>query len=130
MAKPLSDVTYTVTEKPHTNGVVAMPIKKVTIELDEIGYPGWHCTLRLNPRSEVWDRFISDPSRDVAWSVFREFIIDWNFGDEDGRPFNVQTTKATDLPRDVTEYLVGKYIDAFNASVELPKAPESNSNDT
>jgi hypothetical protein len=37
----------------------AMPIKTAVVAFDEVGYPGWHATLRTNPRASVYDDFLS-----------------------------------------------------------------------
>jgi hypothetical protein len=115
-------------EEPTMNGVVAMPVKKVTISLDEIGYTGWKCVLRTNPRAEYWDRFLSDNDPEAVWINFATFILDWNFGDEEGNKLPLPPeTKRIDLPAEIPNFLVNHYIDAFNEAAGFPKLPNDNS---
>jgi hypothetical protein len=119
-----------VIEAPHMNGVVAMPVKKIRVELDEIGYKGWWCEMRTNPRSELWDKFVTSPP-EKNWEMFSPFILDWNFGDEDGNALPLPPeTRTQDLPFEVPTYLVNKYLAAFNEAAGLPKAPEPILEDT
>lgn len=118
-------------ETPSSNGVVAMPIKTVTITFDEIGYDGWWCRLRTNPKSELWDRFLSDSEADKVWENFSPFILEWNFGDENGKALPLPpATKRDDLPIEIPVFMINKFVDAFNERTGLPKVPESNSSDT
>jgi hypothetical protein len=113
-----------------TNGVVAMPIKTTTIQLDEIGYPGWECTMRTNPRSERFDALLAADGENT-WNIFSEFFIKWNFGDEKGNLMPLPpATKRGDLPTDVPTFLLNKYFEAFNSLVGFPKAPSENSEAT
>jgi hypothetical protein len=122
---------FTLSEAPTTNGVVAMPVKTVTIELDEIGYPGWKCTLRTNPRAELWDKFLSESGSDQVWENFSVFILSWNFGDEEGNPLPLPPkTKRNDLPTEIPNFILSKYIDAFNEVVAFPKVQGDNSEPT
>lgn len=117
---------YTV-DTPAMNGVVAMPIKKVTLSLDEIGYPGWKVTLRTNPRAELWDKFLSESDPENVWNNFAGFILDWNFGDEDGNALPLPPeTRRIDLPAEIPNFLVNGYIDAFNTAAGFPKLLSDN----
>lgn len=124
-------MTVYVTETPGVNGVVPMPVKKTVVELDEIGYPGWKCVLRTNPRAEAWDRFLSETDNEAVWNNFSTFILEWNFGDEEGNPLPLPpATRRQDLPAEIPNFLVNHYIDAFNEAAGFPKALRSNSEDT
>lgn len=117
-----------VVETPGMNGVIPMPIKKVVIELDSIGYPGWKCILRTNPRAEMWDKFLSETETEQVWVNFAKFIMDWNFGDEDGNKLPLPPeTRRIDLPAEIPNFLVNSYIDAFNEAAGFPKLREDNS---
>jgi len=119
---------YTVTEVPALNGPIPMPIKKVTLELDEIGYPGWKVVLRTNPRAEIWDKFLSENEAEQVWLNFGRFILDWNFGDEEGNKLPLPPeTRRIDLPAEIPNFLVNKYIDAFNEAAGFPKVQRDNS---
>ena len=62
---------------------VAFPIRTAEIALDEIGYAGWHATVRLNPRSSVYDQLVS--FEDNWWAAFGQIVLDWNFPQRAGR---------------------------------------------
>lgn len=123
------------TVTPSSNGVVAMPIKTITLTFDDIGYAGWWCKLRSNPRAEQWDKFLSDSNIENAWKNFSIFILDWNFGDEHGKLLPLPKedgtgTKLGDLPIEIPISIINKYTASFNSATELPKEPNDNSSDT
>jgi hypothetical protein len=105
-----------------------MPIKTVVITLDEIAYPGWQAEMRLNIRAHAYDEFLSqDP--DKFWSAFTDIVIGWNFVNEDGTPMPLPKDGLgpRDLPIDVLNTLVLRYVEAMADSAAIPKARESGS---
>lgn len=111
------------------NGVGApMPIKSVLIECDDAGYPGWYARLRTNIPARVYDDFVAqDETR--FWSSLQQIVLEWNFADTDGEPLPTPANGLSwrDLPFDLAQHLVRRYVDAFNAATQVPKASESNS---
>lgn len=118
-------------ETPHANGAIAMPIKEAEIDLSDIGYTGWIAYMRLNPRSEVFDRFIGD-DQDKSWEAFGQLVLRWNFLWEDGSemPLPSKGLKKDDLPTEVIWALNHRYMVAFNERTQLPKLQEETSKDT
>jgi hypothetical protein len=111
------------------NGLTAtMPIKNAVIPLDEIGYAGWQAELRLNIRARTYDDFLSQ-DRDKFWAAFAEIVRDWNFHDEDGDPLPLPRDGLgpRDLPIDVLNTLVLRYIEAMGDSAAIPKARDATS---
>jgi hypothetical protein len=112
------------------NGVVPMPIKTVDIDCTPAGYPGWTVSMRLNPRSSVYDDFISsDVER--SWRGLAAIVQSWNFSDEQGQPIkqprDCASASDADLPFDLYAFIVRAYLDAFNAAAAPPKEPENSS---
>jgi hypothetical protein len=116
----------------HTNGVVPMPVKTITIECDEVGYPGWKIEMRLNPRSEAFDIFVSG-DEDTSWEGFKQIVVAWNFGDENGvaLPLPKDGLKRGQLPSDgLLNFIYKKYFEEFNSRIVLPKPLSEASSDT
>jgi len=116
------------------NGMVALPINTVDIELDEIGYPGWVITMRTNPRASVYDDFIAVDDMPRWWKAFGKIVQTWNFADEDSQPLphpgEVESERDLDLPVGVIGYIYRRYIEEFRLSVGLPKVPDASSETT
>lgn len=114
--------------------VVRMHVKTIDISLDEIGYEGWSVTMRTNPRSSVYDGLIALDDQGGWWKSFGEVVLHWNFADEDGTelplPKDVGSEHDLDLPYPVIGYVFKRYLEAFRAAVELPKAPRDDSEPT
>ena len=124
-------MTSSTTER--RNGTaVAFPIKEAVIALDEIGYAGWQATVRLNPRSSVYDQLVSFD--DGWWSALGQIVLDWNFLTEQGEPLplprDVASEKELDLPVGVMTFLFTRYLEAVRAAAEVPKGPDSSSSAT
>jgi hypothetical protein len=112
------------------NGTVPLRVNTVDISLDEIGYPGWVVSMRINPRVSVHDDFVSvDETR--FWAAFGKLVQSWNFADEDGRPFPLPSECASeaelDLPVHVLGFIFRRYIEEFRVRAGLPKVPDDNS---
>lgn len=109
-------------------GASALPIKVAEIGLDEIGYAGWHASMRLNVRARTYDAFLSQ-DRDEFWSAFSEIAVGWNLRDEDGQPLPLprEGLGPRDLPIDILNTLVLRYIEAMADSAAVPKARDSGS---
>jgi len=111
---------------------VAFPIKTAEIALDEIGYVGWHATVRLNPRSSVYDQLLSFEGE--WWAAFGQIVLDWNFVSEQGDPVPlpraVASEKELDLPYGVLTFLFARYLEAVRAATEVPKGPDASSSTT
>jgi len=114
---------------PSRNGTGApMPIKTVTIDCDEAGYPGWHARLRTNIPARVFDDFASlDEER--FWRSLGTIVVEWNFADEDGSPLPTPADGLSwrDLPYDLAAHLVRSYSEAFAALTQVPKASDASS---
>jgi hypothetical protein len=106
----------------------SMPIKTAVITLDDIGYAGWQAELRLNVRARTYDDFLSQ-DRERFWAAFADIVRDWNFHDEDGDPLPLPRDGLgpRDLPIDVLNTLVLRYVEAMSDSAAIPKAREANS---
>jgi hypothetical protein len=112
------------------NGTAVMfPIKTADIALDEIGYWGWHATVRLNPRSSIYDQLVAFEGD--WWSAFGQIVLDWNFVGEQGEsiplPRAVVSEKELDLPVGVLTFLFARYLEAVRAAAEVPKGPDGSS---
>jgi hypothetical protein len=105
-----------------------MPIHFTQISLDEIGYEGWVANLRLNIRARVYDDFLSQ-DRDVFWAAFSAIVLDWNFTDEEGEPLPLPKDGlgSRDLPIDILNTLVLRYVEAMTDSAAIPKARSESS---
>lgn len=105
-----------------------MPIKTAVIALDEIGYAGWQAELRLNVRAKTYDDFLSQ-DRETFWQAFSAIVVDWNFHDEDGDPLPLPRDGLgpRDLPIDILNTLVLRYVEAMADSAAIPKAREAGS---
>ncbi|HKD00637.1 MAG TPA: hypothetical protein VKG20_21525 [Methylomirabilota bacterium] len=111
------------------NGLGApMPIKTVEVLCDDAGYPGWHASLRTNVRSSTWDDFISSDV-EKFWRSLERIVVAWNFADEDGAPLPTpaEGLKWQEMPFDLAQFLVRRYIDEFNRLTAVPKASDSDS---
>jgi len=108
-----------------------MPIKSVCLTLDEIGYDGWQVEMRLNVRARTYDHFLSQ-ERDEFWSAFSEIVQSWNFLNEDGDPLPLPKDGLgpRELPIDILNTLVLRYVEAMADSAALPKARASTSDAT
>ena len=104
-----------------------MPIKTATVALDEIGYEGWHAELRLNVRARTYDDFLSQ-DRDRFWAAVSEIVVGWNFLSEDGEPLPLPKDGLgpRDLPIDILNTLVLRYVEAMADSAAIPKARDAN----
>jgi hypothetical protein len=109
----------------------SLPIKTATISLDEIGYDGWLAELRLNVRARTYDAFLSQ-ERDEFWAAFSEIVVGWNFQDEDGQPLPLPRDGLgpRDLPIDILNTLVLRYVEAMADSAAIPKARAERSETT
>jgi len=108
-----------------------MPIKTTTIALDEIGYDGWSAELRLNVRARTYDAFLSQ-ERDEFWAAFCDIVVSWNLEDEDGQPLPLPKDGlgSRDLPIDILNTLVLRYVEAMADSAAIPKARAEHSEAT
>jgi len=106
----------------------SMPIHFVSIRLDEIGYDGWYAEMRLNIRARTYDDFLN-PDRDVFWAALSQIVLKWNFLNEDGTPMPLPKDGLgpRDLPIDVLNTLVLRYVEAMSDSAAIPKARDANS---
>lgn len=109
-------------------GIDALPIKVAEIDLGEIGYPGYAVAMRLNIRARTYDDFLSQ-ERDQFWSAFREIVVAWNLRDEDGEslPLPRDGLGPRDLPIDILNTLVLRYVEAMADSAAIPKARDAGS---
>jgi hypothetical protein len=109
-----------------TDVTATMPIKTAVIRLDDIGYDGWQAELRLNVRARTYDDFLSQ-DRDRFWAAFSEIVRDWNFHDEEGDPLPLPRDGLgpRDLPIDVLNTLVLRYVEAMSDSAAIPKARDA-----
>jgi len=100
-----------------------MPIVTTRIDLGEIGYDDWFAVMRLNVRARTYDDFLSQ-DRDQFWRGFSEIVQGWNFTDEDGQPLPLPRDGLgpRDLPIDLLNTLVLRYVEAMNSSAAIPKA--------
>jgi hypothetical protein len=106
----------------------SLPIRSATVHLDEIGYPGWCVDMRLNVRAKTYDDFLSaDAER--FWAAFSAIVVGWNLGDEDGTPMPLPRDGLgpRDLPIDILNTLVMRYVEAMAESAAVPKAREASS---
>jgi len=104
----------------------SMPIKTATVALDDIGYDGWQAELRLNVRARTYDAFLSQ-DRDEFWTAFGEIVIGWNFLSEDGQPLPLPKDGLgpRDLPIDILNTRVRRYVEAMADSAAIPKARDA-----
>lgn len=111
-----------------TDVTATMPIKTAVITLDDIGYAGWQAELRLNVRARTYDDFLSQ-DREQFWAAFAEIVRDWNFRSEDGDPLPLPRDGLgpRDLPIDVLNTLVLRYVEAMSDSAAIPKARDATS---
>jgi hypothetical protein len=109
----------------------SMPIKTTTISFEEIGYDGWSAEVRLNVRARTYDAFLSQ-ERDEFWAAFAEIVVSWNFLDEDGQPLPLPRDGLgpRDLPIDILNTLVLRYVEAMADSAAIPKARAEHSETT
>jgi hypothetical protein len=79
--------------------------------------------MRLNIRARTYDAFLSQ-DRDEFWRAFTEIAVDWNFLDEDGSrmPLPREGLGPRDLPIDILNTLVLRYVEAMADSAAVPKA--------
>jgi len=102
---------------------VSLPIKSTRIGLEDIGYPEWWVEMRLNVRARTYDAFLSqDPAE--FWEAFSEIVLGWNLEDEDGTimPLPKDGLGPRDLPIDILNTLVLRYVEAMADSAAVPKA--------
>jgi len=106
----------------------SMPIKTATIDLEEIDYPGWHAEMRLNVRARTYDAFLSQDTEQF-WDAFSQIVVGWNLLDEDGQPLPLPRDGLgpRDLPIDILNTLVLRYVEAMADSAAVPKAREPSS---
>jgi len=100
-----------------------MPIHSVDIALDEIGYAGWTISMRLNVRARTYDDFLSQ-DREVFWTAFSAIVLGWNLLDEDGQalPLPKDGLGPRELPIDILNTVVLRYVEAMADSAAIPKA--------
>jgi hypothetical protein len=112
---------------------VAFPVRTAEIALDEIGYTGWSATVRLNPRSSVYDQLVLF-EEGAWWAAFGQIVLDWNFVDEQGEPLPLPratgSEKELDLPVGVMTFLFTRYLEAVRVAAEVPKGPDGSSSAT
>ena len=110
---------------------MSLPIKSATIALDEIGYADWYVEMRLNVRARTYDAFLSqDPEQ--FWQAFSDIVQAWNLEDEDGQPMALPRDGLgpRDLPIDILNTLVLRYVEAMADSAAIPKARAERSETT
>lgn len=117
-------------EAPGRNGTgLRLPVKTVDISLDELGYDGWVVTMRMNPRSSVYDDFLAIDDMPRWWRAFGKIVQSWNFVDEDGEPFplpsQLESERDLDLPVGIIGFIYRRYVEEFRASFGLPKVPDA-----
>ena len=85
--------------------------------------PGWQAELRLNVRARTYDDFLSQ-DRDAFWSAFGVIVQNWNFLSEEGDPLPLPRDGLgpRDLPIDILNTLVLRYVEAMADSAAVPKA--------
>ena len=131
-ARAANMVNAPVIEAPGRNGTgLRLPVKTVDISLDDIGYAGWVVTMRMNPRSSVYDDFLAIDDMPRWWRAFGKMVQAWNFADEDGQPFplpsEIESERELDLARGVVGFIYRRYMEEFRASIGLPKVPDAGS---
>lgn len=113
------------------NGVIALRVSTVEIDLEDIGYPGWTVTMRTNPRASVYDDFLAVDDMPRWWGAFGQLVESWNLADEDGQPFplprELESERDLDLPVGIIGFIYRRYIEEFRARVGLPKVPDATS---
>src|SRR5262249_44747875 len=105
-----------------------MPIHFVTVSLDDIGYVGWYVSMRLNIRARTYDDFLSQ-EEGKFWTAFGLIVIEWNLLDEEGKPLPLPKDGLgpRDLPTDILNSLMLRYVEAMTDSAAVPKARDANS---
>jgi hypothetical protein len=103
-----------------------MPIHSADIALDDIGYEGWTVKMRLNVRARVYDDLLSQ-ERELFWAALSSVVLDWNLLDEDGQPLPLPRDGLgpRDLPIDILNTLVLRYVEAMADSAAIPKARDA-----
>lgn len=143
----------TLTETRRNGTGASMPILTVDVDLEDIGYPGWHVIMRKNPRSSVYTQLTTfndpgpaDPDDVEAlaeqrrkiqeeqkrwWIAFGQIVIEWNLTDETGKalpqPCEVEQEKDLDLPIKLLQFVLDRYFEAVRTAAAVPKALSDNS---
>jgi hypothetical protein len=110
---------------------MSLPIKSTSIGLEDIGYAGCSVEMRLNVRARTYDAFLSqDPEQ--FWDAFAQIVLGWNLEDEDGQPLPLPKDGLgpRDLPIDILNTLVLRYVEAMADSAAVPKARAERSETT
>ena len=83
-----------------------MPVKTVTLDFTEDGYPGFTCKRRLNLPYGLVRRSLEPGSEEESRQVLLEVFPEWDFVDEDGEPIP-HTVEAFDLlPEELVRAMV------------------------
>jgi hypothetical protein len=87
--------------------------------------------MRLNVRARIYDDFLSQ-DQDKFWVALGQIVLAWNFVDEDTQPLPLPKDGlgARDLPIDILNTLVLRYVEAMAESAAVPKARGSSSDTT
>jgi hypothetical protein len=111
-----------------TKAAAGMPIHTVKIHLGEIGYDGWFIDMRLNVRARTYDDFLNQ-DREIFWTAFSQIVLGWNLLDEDGKPLPLPKDGLgpRDLPIDILNTVVLRYVEAMADSAAIPKARDASS---
>jgi hypothetical protein len=108
--------------------LTSMPLHTTDIDLGQIGYAGWFVKMRLNVRARTYDDFLSQ-DRELFWAAFSQIVLEWNLLGEDGEPLPLPKDGLgpRDLPIDILNTLVLRYVEAMADSAAIPKARSDNS---
>src|SRR5580765_8886550 len=113
------------------SSAIRMPVKTVTIKFDAIGYEGWWVKMRTNPKASVYDGFLANAQEETEkeWDAWKSIVMEWNFVDEEGKPLPLPKDglEKNQLPYDIQAHMVREYVEAFNATLRLPKELDANS---
>jgi hypothetical protein len=116
-----------------TQAVTRMPVKTVTIPLDELGYDGWWVKMRINPPAYVYDGFLTNDANEGnngrEWEAWKVIVLEWNIYDDEGvkLPLPKEGTEKNALPYDIQAWIIREYIEALNATLRIPKGSGNNS---
>jgi len=84
--------------------------------------------MRLNVRARTYDDFLSQ-DQELFWKAFSDIVRDWNFLNEDGEPLALPRDGLgpRELPIDILNTLVLRYVEAMAESAAIPKARDGSS---
>jgi len=91
----------------------AMPVKTITVDFTEDGYPGFESEVWVNATARTLRPLFESKDPEELTSLFLKHFPKWNFRDFDGKPIPHSADALDDIPPDLVRAMWRRRLEAL-----------------